>query len=313
MTPRYLLQEGEPDNHENSFTLIGTFSRSCMVHNWFAHLNRMKLDMRGCHLLIYDNTDLASLGELLTMKLQPYIGAFRSVRLWKSYRRIGGDPVTFGDTGWKKSKLPHIYAMQLDLMRHVHTDKFVLIEDDTLAPPDAVMQLLSLLEKNEKCGVAIAIETGRSHISYAKVRLGVHYLHREKNRIIWRLSPSPHLRGVHKVDACGWYCVASYKWLWLRGFEGMDEYVQDVPRFAMDVIHTHNIHELGYDILADFSLWCSHVQSTEHGFIFWGKKQAVPQLDVWLPAWQEYAQGVVLTKPCHKKMLRNLTRQRSRN
>ena len=84
----------------------------------------------------------------------------------------------------------------------------------------------------------------------------------------------------------------------------MDKYIGDVPRFAMDVIHTNNIVLAGWDILADFSLWCVHMNSTPKKILFWGKRQCRPQLDLWLPDWQVYAQGVLLTAPACKPILK---------
>jgi len=48
-----------------------------------------------------------------------------------------------------------------------------------------------------------------------------------------------------------------------------------------------------------------------HGkdIIFWGKKQARPQLDVWLPEWQTYAQGVCLSEPSSKAVLKKLMKR----
>jgi len=309
---RLLVREGRVSDISNSFTLILTFSRSNMVDIFFSAFNRMKIDMKNCHLLVFDNTDMEPLAARLAERVMEYAGHFRSVRLCKTYRRVGGDPVNAGDTGFRRSKLPMIYEMHLDMMKLLHTDKFVLIEDDTLPPPNAVMRLLQILDEYPGCGIATAIETGRSQLAYVKVRLGVHFVKRFGNKIFERISLNPKLRGLHSVDACGTYCCASFKNVWLQGLEGMNEYLYDIPRFALDVTQTNNVKMRGWNILADFSLWCEHMQSYQGNFISWGKRQAVPQLDIWLPEYQEYAQGVLLTKPCHTKMLRNLTRQRDR-
>jgi hypothetical protein len=310
--PGYIVKHWPVSGRASGFTLVCTFSRDVYVHNFFAALNNMRIPVKQCHLLIIDNTDIGVLAEHLKERAKVYVGAFKSVRLYKTYRRVGGDVITEVDTGFKRSKLPMIYAMHHDMLKLVNTDKFVLLEDDTIAPPNAVVKLLRLLEQNPRCGIATAIETGRSDIEWQKTRLGVHYVEREGNRMLARYSPSPHLRGVHSVDCCGWYCCASYHSVWMLGFEGMDKYLEDIPRFALDGMHTNNIKQAGWDILADFSLWCGHMQAAQGRIIFWGKKQAVPHLDVWLTRFRDYAQGVLLVKPWHKRMLRSLERQRDR-
>lgn len=315
--PEFLIDTTGGKDMARGFTLIATFSRAWCIHNWFAAFNHLKIDMKNCHLLVIDNSDMVNVRDGLVEKLKVYKAFFYTTRLYKTWRMGGAELVTMENMDWNVGKLPYIYEMHKDMMRLCTTKKFVLMEDDTLPPykerPDVVGRLLATLGRNPKAGIVTAIETGRSMIPWTRSRLGIHYLKREGNKILWRLSPSPHMRGVHPVDACGWYCCASYKELWLRAFEGMDRYVEDVPRFAMDVVHTNNIKLLGYDILADFSLWCVHMDSSQDGLIFWGKKQCRPQLDVWLPEWEEYAQGVTLTKPGHRKILRRLKCQRERN
>lgn len=311
--PEFLIDTTGGKDTARGFTLISCFSRAWCARNFFYAFNRLKIDMKNCHLLVIDNSDLATVRDELMRFVSVYRDAFYTVRLLKTWRQGGRELVTMNNAEWNVGKLPYIYEMHKDMMKLCTTEKFVLLEDDTIPPykthPDVVMRLLSMLEKYPRCGIATAIATGRSHVAYAKTRLGVHYVERDENRLVWRLSPSPKLQGIYKVDACGWYCCASYKKLWLRGLEGMDEYVADVPRFAMDVMQTNNIKRLGWDILADFSMWCQHMNHTSDGIIFWGKKQAVPMLDVWLPDWKVYAQGIVLNMPHHKKLMEKIIRK----
>jgi len=302
---------------KKGFTLIVCFSRAWCVQNFFAAFNHLQIDMKNCHLLIFDNSDSVVLQGKLQAKAETYKDSFYTTRLYKTWRQGGRELVTMENSEWNVGKLPYIYEMQKDFLGMCTTDKFVLLEDDTLPPykdrPDVVMNMLETLENNPKAALVSAIATGRSSVAYAKTRLGIHYLKREGNRVLWRLSPSQHLRGLHKVDATGWFCCAALKEPWLRAFDGMDEYVEDIPRFAMDVVHTNNIKLLGYDLLADFDLWCAHMNHTPDRIIFWGKKQCRPQLDIWLPEWKVYAQGVMLTteecKPHLKKLMLKLGRK----
>lgn len=321
----FLIDTTKGKDMKKGFTLIVCFSRAWCVRNFFAAFYHLQIDMKNCHLLVIDNSDNVILQHELLKKLTDGKPALKDVfytcRLYKTWRMGGKELVTMENAEWNVGKLPYIYEMHKDFLRLTTTANFVLLEDDTLPPygydrrlgirgrPDAVMYMLEQLEKNPRAAVYTAIETGRSSVAYAKTRLGVHYLKREKNRVIWRLSPSQHLRGVHKMDACGWYCCAARKEPWRKAFEGMDKYIEDVPRFAMDVVHTNNIIKNGWDILADFSLWCAHMNYTPDGIIFWGKRQVRPSLDLWLPDWQVYAQGVLLTAPPCKAILDRIQKQ----
>lgn len=314
--PEFIIDTTRGKDMSKGFTLIVTFSRAWCIQNFFAAFNHLKIDMKQCHLLVIDNSDMVNVRDGLVERLNMYKDAFYTTRLYKTWRMGSGELVTRVNAVWDIGALPYIYEMHQDMMRLCTTDKFVLIEDDTLPPykkhPDTVMRLLSMLEKNPRCGIATAIETGRTQVPWAKVQVGIHYIERDGNKLLWRLTAPPHLRGVHQVDSCGWYCCASFKNVWLLGFEGMDEYVAGVPRFAMDVMHTNNIKRAGYDILADFDMWCVHMNHTSEGIIFWGKKQAAPMVDVWLPMWQEYAQGIPLIRPEHAKIIRRIRCQRER-
>jgi len=298
------------------FTLIVCFSRAWCVHNFFAAFNHLSIDMNNCHLLIFDNSDSVVLQRELLKKMYVYRDAFYTARMYKTWRQGGKELVTMENSEWHVGKLPYIYEMHKDFLRLCTTDRFVLLEDDTLPPykthPDVVMRMLSMLEQHPKAAVVSALATGRSSIAYAKTRLGVHYLERDGNRILWRFSPSARLRGLRKVDAVGWFCCAALKEPWLRAFDGMDEYVADVPRFALDVMHTNNIKMLGYDLLADFDMCCEHMNHCPEEILFWNRSKARPMLDVWLQEWQVYAQGVMLTDPECKPVIRKLMRKLSR-
>ena len=60
------------------------------------------------------------------------------------------------------------------------------------------------------------------------------------------------------------------------------------------MFHTNNIKLDGIPVIADFGIWCKHMEGRSDGIIYWGKERAVPMADVWLPKYKTYAQGVVL-------------------
>jgi len=193
-----------------------------------------------------------------------------------------------------RGKLPFIYAMYLDVIKLTKTEILVVMEDDTLCPKHAIVRLLTTFEKYGRKAFISGIETNRGPHEDIKTRLGIHYLKREGNRIFERISLDPNTKGQVPVDATGWYCCISTPEIWKKGFEGIEDYFTDIPRFALDNFHTNNIKLAGIPLIADFDIWCTHMEIRPDKIIKWGKKSAVKMADIWLPEYKTYAQGVVL-------------------
>lgn len=268
----------------------------------------MRIPLEQCNLIIFDNSVSPMLEKCLREKFDIYKDAFLSARYYKTYRSCGSEILSDPIGGFEDSKLPMIFAMQQDIMKLVKTEKFILLEDDTLAPRNAIPKMLKTLSLRRNVAVVCGIETSRSMIRFQKVRLGVHYMKMQGNKVVERISLPPNLTGLRRVHGCGWYCVASYTKIWKKSLEEIKPFVHTVPRFALDNIQTYLIHKKGYKILADFNIQCVHMQTTPDGIIFWDRSHALPMLDIWLPDYQTYAQSVVLEwkhklvpKDCIKK------------
>jgi len=295
----FLLKPTRTLFKKDDITIVITFSRLWCVDLFFKKFYKIKFNKtfnpHRFHLLIYDNTESIDLQRSLLEHLAPINSKFQSITYYKSYRRTGDLRTGEIQTDVMRSKLPFIFAMHLDFVQLIKTDKFVLLEDDTLMPDNCVIKLLTILSKNKRCGVATAIATGRSPYRTTKTRLGVHYIKRRGDFIYTRYTPLPMKKGIVEVDACGWYCCASYTKLWKDGFKGMKKYFKKIPRFALDNFHTNNIKRKGFKILADFSLRCEHMNLSGGRVLYWTIDDAMPMLDEWLPKWNNYAQGVILT------------------
>jgi len=292
--PKLLLSTTTPNKCNVGFTLVLCFSRSWCVTRFFRRFEKMRVDVGNCNLVIFDNSNSSMLERLLREVYEGYKDGFRTVRLYKTYRSSGPEILTDDIGDFDHSKLPMIYAMQRDIMDLIHTDVFVLLEDDTLAPKNAVIKLLQTLKHHKKIGVVCAIETSRSIVPFAKVRLGVHYMKVEGHKIIERISLPSNFTGLRGVHGCGWYCIASHKKIWSDALNEMRPYIHEIPRWGLDNIHTYLIHRKGFRVVADFSLWCKHMQTTPEGIIEWGKKQSRPMLDIWIPSYGKYAESVIL-------------------
>jgi len=290
--PKLLWHIGSDYIRDHEVTVVLCVSRFVFLQKFFAAFEKLTLPKETCHLLIFLNADNPILKDYLRVSMLRYSSAFASVSVYQAKRHASIELIDHKQQRFDHTKLPVIYAMQRDIMDILKTRRFVMFEDDTLMPSNSIVKLLRILATHKKCAVATGIETSRAMFRHQAVRLGVHIITRNRNRIVARVSLPPHLTGLQHVDACGWYCVASYRNIWKRALIDMLSYVRDVPSFGMDNVHTNNIQIAGYEILADFSLWCRHLQASMGKTIEWGKEHAVPQVDLWIPHFEVYAEGL---------------------
>jgi hypothetical protein len=281
---------------KEGFTLALCFSRRWCVRPFFDAFNKLELPMKDCHLLIFCNKDSVLLENDLLERAKVYSDAFKSVRLYSSYRKCKGTNSLIPSDPEHRGKLPYIYAMYLDIVDLVTTDRFVSLEDDTLVPPDAVTRLLSTLSDHGNKAFVSGIETNRGPYEDVKTRLGVHYIKRRGNRILERVSLDPDTRGIVPVDAAGWYCFATTRDIFLSGFLGIEKYFYEIPRFALDMFHTNNLRQRGVPIIADFDIWCYHIEPRATDILLWGKEQAVEMADYWIAKYGVYAEGIIMNR-----------------
>jgi len=293
---KFLINTLKKSDEKNGITLIITFSRRALVPFFFAAFENMQLPKKEIHLLIYDNTEDEPLRKGLEPLARKYALQFRSVRLFKSYLKGKGSISGSGNEQFSCSKLQNIWSMWLSLRRMIKTEFMFVLEDDTICPPNAFKRLLKILQRNSRVGFVTAIETGRNPYPWQPVRLGVHKVRMQGLKVLERHSLSPFLKGVVPIDASGVYCFAARTKAYLSGFEGYDPKKLRVPFFGLDNVFTYNIKQHGWQLLADFSLWCSHLQLSTSRIIAFSKDQAVEQYDLWVPKLHNYAQGIEAKK-----------------
>lgn len=294
----WLIKENYNDIDQDDITLIITFSREIFVTPFFEAFGKMNLPMDSIHVLIYDNTQDPILKDSLIEVAKTLVPKFKSVRLYKSNLKGRGSITGSGNEIFDESKLFNIWSMWNEIYDFVDTKYFFQLEDDTIAPPNAFEKLFDTLMSDENVAMVTGIETGRTSYPWVPVRLGVHNIKvcescGIKNfKICERRSFDPETKGIQSIDACGVYCFVARTELYKLGFKGYDPKVLKVPFFAMDNALTWNIKNQGYKVLADFDVWCRHLQASSARIISFGKEQALEMVDIWLPEYNNYAQGV---------------------
>ena len=300
MKPEYLINNMQAADKKKGVTLVITFSRRIFAPIFFKSFNQMQLPRENIHLLVYDNTEDTLLADVLRNELTGLIPLFRSVRLYKSYLKGKGSIMGSGNEQFKKSKLFNIWAMWKSIFitrgGMIFTPEFFYLEDDTIACPDAYNRLFAQLHKDSKVGMVTGIETGRHAYPWVPVRLGVHYLKMRKFKVLERISLDPNLKGLQKIDASGVYCFAARTKAYKTGFLGYDPCSLKIPFFAMDNVMTWNMKLHGWGLLADFNVWCSHLEASAARIISFSKDQAVPMADIWIEKFNNYASGVEIFK-----------------
>lgn len=297
----FLIDTSGNKDMSKGTTIVLCFSRSWCIKEFFKSFDKLKIRKKDFHLLVFDNTDNVVLSQELRKATTKYVFKFKTYRYYKSWRQGGRIRMHQGEKDVMKSKIPAIYQMQKDIANLITTEIFVQIEDDTVFPENSVKKLLNILKKEKNCAVATACETGRSRNRMLKMRLGIHYVKKKGDKITERLSFAPWLKGLHDCQACGWYLFAAKMSVWKKAFEKFDTYWSTAPRWGLDVAFTNEIHRLGYRIVADFDLWCEHMQLVTGKILFWGREDACVMADIWIPEYNEYAQGVLIKEENYEK------------
>lgn len=308
MKGKYLINTLSTNAKHQGVTLVCCFSRKGMIPFFFQALKNMTLPRKDIHLLVYDNTANLSIERELKNVLQSITQSYKSVRLYKSYLppkyKVSGTLVpNFSD-----SKVSNIWKMWVNLKGMIHTPTFFQLEDDTIAPQNAYNRLFSVLNTKPKAAFITGISTGRHVIAHHPVKLGLYYLKMcpRKNcfKICERRALSPDTKGVVPVDASGVYCFAARTKAFYSGLKGFEPSKLNFPYFFLDVLFTYNMKRQGYEIYADFDVWCSHLHAAGTHINAFSKDQAVEKVDLWLPEYDNYAIGIEVNPNNRKRKLK---------
>ena len=304
MQGRFLIDNLKSEDKKDGITLVCCFSRKIFVPIFFKSLAQMQLPRKNIHLLVYDNTADKGLENVLVPLLKNLMGAYKSVRFFKSFLpplwKVAGSKVfKFSD-----SKVFNIWAMWTALKELIYTPLFFQLEDDTIAPAHAFEKLFAELEARPNAAYVTGISTGRHVLANHPVKLGVYTLKMANFKILERHALSPHTEGVVPVDASGVYCFAARTDKFMSGFDGFAPDEIDFPYFFLDVLFTWNIKRHGHDIFADFDVWVSHLHAAGDRINAFSKEQAVEMVDVWLPAFNNYCLSVEVNPDNRPKKLK---------
>jgi hypothetical protein len=287
--PAFLINTLDPKTLFKGFTLVLCFSRRWCVAPFFERFKKLKFDRKNCHLLVFDNTDNILLQNEMLPYVQNIIKQYLSVRYLKTYRQGGSVIRGEVNNNFYKSKIFPISQMQFDISELVTTKTFVQLEDDELPQnPYTISKLLNFLSR-EGVGLATGVSAARSPL-HSSVGMGVHdIVEMQGDRITKRICSWPDVKGVKKVMATGFYCFATYTELWRKCLSDAKNVASGLPHWAFDTWVTNRIIKRGYKLLADFSLWCDHIQAHPDKLYYFNQKDAVIDCYVYIPELKVYA------------------------
>jgi len=297
---RYLYKEYNRKVERDHFTLVLCFSRPWCVSYIFKSLTEMRIPLDKCHLLIYDNTDNYLLQKALTQKIELLKGVFASLKYYKSYRRGGAVIIGMRHQTFAQSKLPSIQEMYKELTKHIRTELFINIEDDTYCKSDTIMKLLNgyarLKERLGKDLFLSGIESSRSYDENVIPILAVYWIEEKDGRIVKKFSADPNRRTTIRIHACGHYCFITTKRIWDLGWKYPHDKTDHVKHFAMDVFHTYHLHKKGVPVYADFSIRTQHMHAAPGRIIFWKPSKSRPMLDIYLEEYGVWGHNIIVPK-----------------
>jgi len=297
---KYIYKEYNKKVSKKDFTLVFCFSRSCFVRPIFESINKMMIPLKNCHLLIYDNSCNALLERMLLESIKIYKGVFASLRIYKSYRE--GTHVIIGMRNYKfkDTKLPPIQEMYEELPKHIETDLFINIEDDTLCPPNTVNDLLSTYfearKKYKRDVFVTGIESSRHYDENIIPQLAIYTIFEKDGKIIKKSSLSAARYNVVRVHACGHYCFITTKKIWSEGWAYPRKNIDHIKHFAMDVFHTYHLHKSGVPVIANFKVRCDHMQIDPRKIIMWKPSQTLPMLDYYIDEFKVWGYCIPVKK-----------------
>ena len=178
-------------------------------------------------------------------------------------------------------KLNAAMHMHKEKLKLITTDIFVSLEDDNLPPKNAVARLLELLRANPGVGYATGVNCYRCPQIH-KMGMGVtQQIVMDHEKVIKKVSCSPNLTGVHEIVSGGFNCYAVRTKAYADAFKTMEEKGFFPTYIGNDVLITYLIKLNGLKLLADFDLWCDHMQELPDGIYFYNKKDAIQDSYIW--------------------------------
>lgn len=231
-------------SHKPEYTLFVPFTRLWFVDRFLLNLERMELPWEAVDVLFYNDTNNAELQSKLLSWLERFKPILNGARIYQS----GNPPL--GEFDVMQARRDRIVRVKQHSAKLIGNSKYVFcLEDDTIAPTDALERLEHYFLADPLTAVASGVQVGR----WAYRIIGA-----------WEISPlldPTNVRtvayqgtGAQEVDGTGWFCYLTTTQLYKA-----TKYRYEAECLGPDVCYGWDLKKNGYKVFLDWDVSCAHV------------------------------------------------------
>jgi len=238
----YVKKKHKIKTSEKDLTLFIPFSREILLARFFDWLDNAKINRKKTHLVFLDHTH----SKFARDKFLAEEGKWKSVRVLSIARPKELEP---GMKRWK------VIADNMNYIpKMCYTELFAVVEDDTIPDLDAIPRLLKTIEKREDVAMIEGVELARQNKSH---HVGAWDVTVQNGKAVGATSKALKDSGIEEISGGGFYCMVCRTEPTQRiGFK----IKLDGARTGPDIVYAYELTKLGYKVLIDWSVRCTHLQ-----------------------------------------------------
>lgn len=243
-------------------TFVSLISRDEVLGDYFAQIPTLGIP-KNSHWLIMADTNDPKLVERIRTLANTQVGNFSSVRMFVTGTQNETYSRDFEVRGLRIGNLIKIIINQA-AARMGGTPYLFMVEDDTIAPPNAYKRLKKIIEGRPNMAYASGIECGRGFTKHTGV---CRLTEDERGEVIARHIPKMKNHGVEPIQGGGWYCWIGRVPLLKRYADTQKMKAIDGKMLGPDVLMVYDLTKMGFEAVVDFSIQCLHRDSKRNEWL----------------------------------------------
>lgn len=221
------------------YSLVCMFSRLWVLKKWFEEFSKLEIDKEKTELIFY------------TDSLEPDLYKFVTIEA-KKLTDFNGVRVIWGRNGEltyraKDSRI-RICKIHEELKKYIDGNKLIMIEDDTVVPPDGIIKLIRNFNMLENVAFVQGIEVGRrAYRNYGSWQ--------EAGATVYTDPPRT---GLYEINGGGFYCfITNAKLYKEHNFLSYQKTIYEP--FGPDFYFVNKLTKKGYKAFTNWSIKCRHL------------------------------------------------------
>lgn len=245
------------------YSIFVPFTRGWFVDDFLLNFQRMVVTWENAEVVFINDSANLELQEKLLAWLQKYKDNVDGAKLYTTNMPALGEHDL---VSMRRERIVRIKQLSTELIGDsLYT---FCLEDDTIAPLDALARLENAMQSDERVGLASGIQVGR----WADPIIGAWQIEPLHEPTTVRTVPYRGM-GWQPVDGTGWYCYLTRTELYKAA-----DYRFEADCLGPDVCYGWDLRRQGYKVLVDWEVPCAHV--TQSGSIY-------PDKDVRVCTWHK--------------------------